>query len=346
MELMKEADFRRELKNAPGAGYLFFGEEDYLKAYDLKLAVRTVCPDPSLALFNAVDFDALSYSPSALEDALMAPPMLADRKLVTVRGLDISSMRADEVDALAEVCARAEEYENSLLIVSVPDRMIDPGYLPKRPSAVLEKLAKGLKPVYFPRSTPQQLTAWTAKHYAAAGVEADAAVCSATVSRCGTDMFRLASEIEKIAMYTLAHGRKTVSAEDVEMVGIPSEEFDGFAFSNALLEGRQADALRILRDMKLRRVEPISALGEVIRVWCDLASVKALMNNGVPPAGIAQVLKMHSYKAGLYVRQAAQLSDETLHRAISACMDADASMKSGSGQGYRPLELLICSLSY
>ena len=31
MTILKEADFRRQIKN-PAPGYLFFGEEDYLKA--------------------------------------------------------------------------------------------------------------------------------------------------------------------------------------------------------------------------------------------------------------------------------------------------------------------------
>ena len=110
------------------------------------------------------------------------------------------------------------------------------------------------------------------------------------------------------------------------------------------MEGRREDALKILREMKARRVEPIAALGEVVRVWCDLAAVKALLREGRTQAQISSLLRMHSYKVGLYARQAAVVSDAAIRRAIGACAEADAAMKSSSGVGFRPLEMLICGV--
>ena len=192
----------------------------------------------------------------------MAPPMLSDRKLIVVQGLDFTSMKPTDLDALLSVAAEAGSGDGNLLILSVAAGMLDPGYFPKKPSATLTKLATVLRPVYFERCTPAQLTAWAGRHYTAAGVEATPAIASATIARCGRDMFRLSAEIDKIAYYVLSHGRTQVTAEDVNFVGIADEEFDAFAFSGAILERRREDALRILADMKVRRVEPISALGE------------------------------------------------------------------------------------
>jgi hypothetical protein len=52
MELLKDADFRRELKGTPRAGYLFFGEEDYLKSFAVKQAREVICPDPTFAFLT------------------------------------------------------------------------------------------------------------------------------------------------------------------------------------------------------------------------------------------------------------------------------------------------------
>lgn len=344
MDWMKEADFRKEIKKSPAGSYLFFGDEDYLKVADLQLARQVICPDETFAVFNEIVFDALDFSADKLEDALMAPPMMAERKLIVVRGLDFKAMKPSDLDALVSVCTHTADYDFNVLIISVSSGAIDPGYLPKKPSAVLTKLASVLRPVYFERCSPAQLSAWVSRHYAAAGVEASPEIASATVARCGRDMFSLASEIEKIAFYALSNGRRQITREDVELVGIPAEEFDSFAFSNAILERRSDDALRILADMKLRRVEPLSALSEIVRVWCDLAAVRAMTIQGLDPDAIASVLKMHSYKVKIYARQAALLSDDTMKRAIRTCQSADLAMKSGSGQNYRQLELLICSL--
>ena len=43
MEIIKEDGFRKLLKGGLSGGYLFFGEEDYLKAYAI-LRVRVSCP--------------------------------------------------------------------------------------------------------------------------------------------------------------------------------------------------------------------------------------------------------------------------------------------------------------
>ena len=49
MDLLRESDFRKEIKASPRAGYLFFGDEDYLKAFAVKSARDAICPDPSFA---------------------------------------------------------------------------------------------------------------------------------------------------------------------------------------------------------------------------------------------------------------------------------------------------------
>ena len=54
MELLKDADFRKELKGTPRAGYLFFGEEDYLKSFAVRQARELLCPDPTFAFFNEI----------------------------------------------------------------------------------------------------------------------------------------------------------------------------------------------------------------------------------------------------------------------------------------------------
>ena len=49
MELIKEADLRKELKGEPRLGYLFFGEEDYLKLHAMRTAEELISPDETFA---------------------------------------------------------------------------------------------------------------------------------------------------------------------------------------------------------------------------------------------------------------------------------------------------------
>lgn len=341
--IIKEADFRRQIKAPCGGGYLFFGDEDYLKAHAVRTVRQIVCDDPSFAVFNDVRLDAMDFTPDQLQNALMPPPMMADYKIVTLCGLDLGTLKPSDVEGLCQVLEGADQYPFNLLIVSIPAGGIDVGYLPKRPSSILNRLGSCLTPVQFERTTPQKLATWIARHLEHNGVSADAATCHTVMEVCGHDMFALAGETDKLSYYVLSHGRTAATPEDVRQVCCTVTEYDAFAFTNALMEGRREEALSILSQLKFRRVEPIFILGEITRVFCDLLAVKAMASDSAPTAQIASTLKMHEYKAGLYQRAAASLSWDRLRAAIDLCTEADAALKS-SPQGYLAIERVICSL--
>ncbi len=343
MDLLRESDFRKELKAAPRAGYLFFGEEDYLKSHAIRAAEEALSPDPTFAFFNVMKLDALDFTPDKLLDALMPMPMMADRKLVTLTGLNLLTMRPNELDALCDALSALESYDYNLFILSVSADCFDAGYLPKRPSAALTKLSQFLTPVHFERITPARLAAWAQKHFAHNGVNASPALCSTMIDYCGRSMFSLANEIDKLSYYVLSHGRTEATDTELRLVCTSVTEYDAFAFANAVMEGKQDVALAILADYKLRRVDPLVILGDVIRVFCDMEGVYAMTADGAAPQEIASALKLHEFRVGLYQKSLRQSSEVRLKRAISACVSADTSLKL-SPQGYTALERLICSI--
>jgi DNA polymerase III delta subunit len=124
-------------------------------------------------------------------------------------------------------------------------------------------------------------------------------------------------------------------------------EYDVFAFVNAIMEGKQDAALAILSDYKFRRIDPIIVLADMIRVFCDMESIRAMQADGVPfgeiTAYFKQHFKYHEYKVGLYQKSLRQTSEKRLRHAIDACVSADLALKS-SPLGYAPIEKLICSM--
>ncbi len=344
MNIIKDADFRREIKSEPRAGYLLFGEEDYLKSFAVKQAREQLCPDPTFAFFNEMRIDALGFTPDKLLDALMPMPMMADRKLVTLHGLNFNTMRQNEVDELCDALAALEEYDYNVLLVIAAADCLDPGYLPKRPSGVLTKLGEHLTPVQFERCTTAKLAAWIQKHFAHNGVTASPALCSAMPEFCGHSMFVLANEIDKLSFYTLAHGRTEAVEEDMRLVCTPAEEFDTFAFTNAIMDGKQETALAILADYRFRRVDPLFVLGDVIRVFCEMLGVQKMLADGLAPTEISSVLKIHEFRVGLYQKSLRASSENRMRRALDACLTADAALKLSPTKGYTVLERLICSL--
>ena len=345
LTILKEADFRKALKTAPTGGYLFFGEEDYMKSAALRMARQSVTEaDPAMAAFNDIRLDGLDFTPAALLDAMTVPPMGAERKVITVTGLNLSTLRAADMDKLCEALAEIPDYPYNLVIISAAADTFDPGNLPKKPSEMLTNLGEYLTPVYFERNTPAKLAGWVQKHYLHGGVQASPELCHFTVEYCGRNMFTLAGEIDKVACYVRAKGRDTLTEADIRTAAIPAMEYDAFAFTNAIMERRRADALEILADLKLRRVEPLYILSEVSRVICDLLAIRTMADGGQTASEISSELKMHEYRVGLYLKQSRKTTTALLQNAVVACQNADLALKRSSNDGYGVIERLICSL--
>lgn len=341
MNIIKEADFRREIKSSPAKAYLLFGEEDYLKSHALAAAKAAISPDSTLSMFNEFKLDALSYSASTLLDAIMPAPMMTDKKLITVTGLDLNSIKQGEVESLCSALATLDEYDYNTVIISVASDRFDYGRLPKNPSKLLAKLSEVLTPVYFEKISPARLVSWVGKHYSHNGVNVSPEVCALTIERCGRDMFTLSSETDKISFYVLSQGRDTVTPNDVTKISVPAAEFDAFAFSNALTAGNREAALAVLGDMKFRRVDPILIMGEIVSHIYDSVSIEMLALDGLTSREISEVLKIHEYKVSLILRSRRGI--DRLKVMLERCRTADLEIKL-SRDGYSVLEKLICTI--
>ena len=83
---MTVAELKLKLKSDNLAGaYIFAGEEDYLKKYYTDEFAKIACPDEAFALFSHSVFDGEDVSVSDISEAVKAPPMMSDYKLVEGR---------------------------------------------------------------------------------------------------------------------------------------------------------------------------------------------------------------------------------------------------------------------
>lgn len=344
-QIITDAEFRKKTEKNPTGGFLFFGDEDYLKAHTLKTAVDLACPDPSLSIFNLMTVDPMSPDlPDALASALAAAPMMADSKAVVVSGLSVDDLPQKELESLVAAASAINEFDFNLLIISVPAGMLDEGNLPKRPSATLQKLAEVLIPVHFPKVDSAKLESWIMRHFNHYGLKAEAGVPSAVIGRCGRDMFTLANEVDKLSFYTLSRGSDAVALADVEYVTCQTEDYDTFALGNAIASGSYEKALDVLGLMKARKIDPVIISAELSKTLGDMLVVKLLLAEKKSFAEIAAALRIKSEYAVKYTAQSVKnVSVEALRRAVDACVAADSALKL-SPTGYVEIEKLICGL--
>ena len=342
MEIITDAEFRKQIKNAPRTGYLFYGEEDYLKAYAVSLAREEISPEPAFSFFNEFRIDATEYTADKLTDALMPLPMQSERKIILLTGFDFGTMKGSDVDELCSVLSLLPEYDYNTVILSVASGCIDEGYSPSKPSAILAKLGTVLTPVRFDAGTVPKICTWASKHFSHEGVKISDNVLSFFVNYCGTDMFKLSNEIEKLCAYVKYDRRDEVSEADVREVSVADTEYDSFALANAIMEGRNSDALAVLDFLRFKRADPLVLFGEISKTICDLLMIKRLTDDGMSPSDIGKAKFMNEYRAKIYSRAASRIPYERLYRKIELCTEADRRLKL-SPEGYSALEFLICS---
>ncbi len=342
-EIIGNEEYRRRIGSVTGEAFLFFGPEDYLKLAALRDTRAALCPDEAMAFFNDVTIDFINYTPEKLLDAMTAPPMMSDAKLIVLRDFDFTSMRSSEIDALLETLSRLDEFDYNCIILYTAEGMIDEGASPKRPSAILKRLAEVLTPVQFLSPSDARLARWAGKHFQHHGVTAPPEVCAALVDHAGKSMFILANEIEKLSAYVLEHGRREVTVGDIRQVAVPAVLPDAFALSNAILAGDGKAALAALAVMKFQRVEPTVILGEIARIFSDMQGVRVLLDAGKSTKEAATVLKIHEFRVTLLAKSLSHTTPRRFAKLAELLAATDMQLKSTYAD-YGPIERLIAAL--
>ncbi len=333
---MTANEFKSELKRLVG-GYLFCGDEDYLKRHYLSAAREaTIGKDD---FFNRIIITEDNYSPSFLMSSIESLPVMSEKKFIEMFGINFNEMKEQELDDFIEIISKLPNYEYNVLIVFAYPDSIDIG-TQKKPSKLYTKLSSVMKPVVFARETPARLSAWVAKHFSSELIIALPDSVNALIDKCGNDMSILASEIKKLCWYLKENGRDRLTEADVMLVSADSKETQAFEFTDAILNGRPSTALSILSEFRLKKEKPEIVLSGISKTVCDMYAIKVLLDSGVSPLEISQKLGIHSYKVTIYTRSVSKVDINKLRKLADICYDADIRIKFSSLDSYSVLDRL------
>ena len=333
--------FKSNLKNDKISGvYLFCGEEEYLVKYYLGTLRSKIAGDEAFAVFNNPVFDGDEVDYHAIIEAVKAPPMMSDYKLIEWRHADFSKMKEGEMESMEELISVCEEHPYSVVAFTADGEGVDLGSA-KKPSAFFKRFDKQINILHFEKSTENQLYAWLKKHFDAEGISVNLDTVKTLVFRSGRSMNVLVSEVDKLCALAKARGKDTVTPDDVNEVASSTPECDTYALSNAIIDRSRRDAYLALEDMKLRRVEPTIIMGMVARTFDDLSAIAHLLDEGLGISEIRSLLNMNEYKLKKYIPAAKKYGAERLSAIIATLAEVDASSKYGGVTGYTAIELFI-----
>ena len=338
-------EYRNALKNGIRGGWLFFGEEAYMKKHSLEQTRKAVLGD-SEDSFSHKKVSCLDFDIGAMTDAVATVSLFGMQEegavtLTEFHELHFGDMKEDQWKQLEELLSTVDDNPDTVLIVVTTPEELDVGILPKQPSKAFSRLAEYLTPVQFAHEDAPKLLKWMAKHFAAAKLKTEIGVCELLLQRAGHDMYTLDNEMQKLCAYVDEMGRDTVTLNDVTLVSCTNLETDSFAFTNALMNRDCDRAYAILTDMRLRKEKGVMVLGSVARVATELYTVGQMTAAGMTYQEISKKLKMHEYKVKLCQRFAKERTERKLRSLIEECYNIDVKMKSTGLDEYTLLSRLV-----
>ena len=339
-------EYRNALKGKLRGGWLFFGEEAYLKRHSLEQTRKAILGDSGSDSFSHKKISCLDFDIEKMTDAVSTVSLFGMQEegavtLTEFHELRFSELKEEQWRQLENLLSTLDSTPDTVLIVVTTPEELDTGILPKQPSKAFSRLAEYLTPVQFAHEDDPRLLKWMAKHFAAAKLKIEIGVCEAILQRAGHDMYTLDNEMQKLCAYVKENNRDTVTAEDVRLVTCTTLETDAFAFTNALMNRDCDRAYAILTDMRLRKEKGVMILSSVARVASELYTVGQLTSSGMTYQEISKKLKMHEYKVKLCQRFAKDRSERKLRSLIEECYNTDIKMKSTGLDEYTLLSRLV-----
>ncbi|MEW6752542.1 MAG: DNA polymerase III subunit delta [Candidatus Latescibacterota bacterium] len=294
--------------------YLLHGEEDFEREGACAYLAGVLTPQQAPE-FNADQFRGEDCSARAVLEAYQAYPVLADHRLVVLRGAEKLS---------AEACRGLEAVVDapmSSTVLVVCGRSVD---LRRR---LFQQLRQQGLAVEFRPPFDNQVPAWIRAYGQRLDLRVEAEAADLLHACAGRNLGELAGELERLATQLGRGG--VVTRQIVEQAMGPTRAVTVFQLTDAIGLGDRRRAALLLGEMLAQGEEPTRILGMVCRHFRLLLKAVALQRQGplsVPEA--AAHLGVAPFFASSYLSQARRHEAAGLWADLSALLEADLRLKS------------------
>ena len=344
-----------EIKKGIGGAFVFYGDEDYLKSYYREEIYRSVMAE-GMETFN---YFPISFSPAAagredamsrLADAVLAVPVLQDKKLIVVSDLAPATLAKDALESLCSALAAANASDDTVLLLDCRASEWEVDYKFES-SAVYKKIAAAAHMVRFDLLSRGRLVAWIKRRFSEATILISDGAAGLLADMCAGRMTPILFEAEKLICYakyvkkTPADTVPTLDEEDVSRIAVASDpDEEPFAMANAAQSWKLADMLAVFETAREQREEPVAVLARLSRILLDMLYIKAARDAAMSPAEIAKAMKMKDFRVGKYLAAVARVPDGLLEDAVRLCYETDRALKSAPSDQWVLLDTLAVKL--
>ena len=318
---------------ADGAGaHLLLGENGLDQEETADIIVTEAVPE-GVRAFNYDDFhvDDSECSADAVAAAVASWPVMAERRVVVLRGAE--GMR-DDVGTAVAYAVQGGLGSSILLVLG---EKLDAR---KKWSKAISSASRRHD---FPVPKGRAFTAWVQARASRHGATMSGPAAGMLVEHIGTDIYRAASEVEKLATYVLP--RTTIDVSDVEdVVGVTRED-TVYELTDRIAARDASGALAIAGRLTRADQHPAYLVGVIVRHWQALRAAVDLIRQGQENR-LGDVLgEYRPFIVNKYIAQAKALRLDRVRRGFRLAVAAESAIKAGWSPAETVLEGLICQLA-
>ena len=342
----------REIKKGICGAFVFYGEEDYLKSHYRDQIYKSIMVEG----FEIFNYYAISFSPavmtkeealSRLSDAVLAIPMMQDKKLIVISDLTPQSLSKEMFDSLCSSLETANRSDDTVVVLYCRSEELEVDYKLEG-SAFYKKLSAAAHMVKFDLQPRGKLISWVKRHFSSETILMTDEGAGLLVDYCAGRMTSLSFEIEKLlcyAKYVKGGSPSVVDTADVQKIAsIYTGDEVPFAMLNAAQSWKLTEMLTVFETAKEQREEPITVLAKLSRIYLDMLFIKTAKDASMSITDIAKALKMKDFRVEKYLSAITRVPLEIIERAVSLSYETDCALKSSPSDPWVLLDRLAVDI--
>lgn len=307
--------------------YLLYGEERYLRRQYRERLHKALCNEGDT--MNTHFYEGKDFSVGEVIDLAETLPFLSERRVIF---LTDSGLFKSGGEKMAEYLTAPNESTFFVFTESEVD---------KRSKLYKTVASKGYA-AEFAVQDENTLKRWIAGVLSKDGKKIAENTVQLLITKTGTDMENIQSELEKLICYCM--DREVITDNDVEAICTTRISNHIFDMINAIADKQQKKALELYYDLLALKEPPMRILFLIARQCNLLLQAKELKTKGYDNRTIGSKLGVPPFIAGKYLNQASRFKTSTLRNAVKQCVEAEEAVKSGRMNDRMSVEILILSV--
>lgn len=221
--------------------------------------------------------------------------------------------------------------EESALIMSVPSNTIDPK------NEIFNIVKEKGKLIEIADPDEKSFLDYVKSYCQKYNINIDKDAVQELASRTDGDVALFQNTVEKLTLYT-----DHIRYKDVVLMVTRKLEDNAFLLSNYLIEGRNIEAVALLKDLRVSNVEPVTLIGQLANQFRMINQVRFLLRvKRLSQDEAAKELKIKPGRVYVLSKSLSLISEKAILRTLDDLYELDYNIKSGQVDRYYAFELFL-----